>query len=267
MRAPVLGLVLSIALGLAAGPGPRRAAAQDVRPLPFELGEHEGVPWPIVPAPVLGPLPPAPPFASPGTPATAAAQRVVERLDLIARTLRETAYEHVTAVREDDGVYRWDCSGMAAWVLRRTAPRAMRGITRERPLARDFVRAIERAPVGRSRGGWERLATLAEARPGDVFSWRRPRGFPSRNTGHVGFVLSAPVRVPAIPGAWAVRIADATSWGHQDDTRPDDGIGGFGIGTIAFLVDDTGAGSHYGWWGTGSEGYVVTPILVGRVSR
>lgn len=242
-------------------------AAQDTRPLPFEIGEHEGVPWPIVPAPVLGPLPPAPPFSSPGAPATPAGERVIARIDEIARTLRETAYEHATVVRERDGVYRWDCSGMAAWILRREAPRAMRAITRERPLARDFVRAIERAPVGRARGGWERLATLAQAQPGDLFAWRRPRGFPSRNTGHVGFVVAAPTAVPGIPGAYAVRVADATSWGHQDDTRRDDGTGGFGMGTLSFLVDGSGAGTHYGWYGTLSEGYVVTPIVMGRVSR
>ena len=242
------------------------ATAQDVRTLPFEIGEHEGVPWPIVPAPVLGPLPPAPSL-TPGAAATPAAQRIIARIDEIAHTLRETAYEHATVVRERDGVYRWDCSGMAAWILRREAPRAMRAITSERPLARDFVRAIERAPVHRARGGWQRLETLAEAQPGDIFSWRRPRGFPSRNTGHVGFVLAAPTAVPGIPGAYAVRVADATSWGHQDDTRRDDGTGGFGFGTISFLVDATGAGTHYGWYGTLSEGYVVTPIVMGRVSR
>jgi hypothetical protein len=100
-----------------------------------------------------------------------------------------------------------------------------------------------------------------------VFAWRRPRGFPSRNTGHVGFVVEAPLPVPAIPGAYAVRVADSTSWGHQDDTRAPDGVGGFGLGTLVFLTDGDGHGTHYGWYGTASEGYVVTPIVFGRVSR
>lgn len=256
MRA--LGLLVAVSLAVTS------AAAQD-RPFTLELGEHEGVPWPIVPPPGVGPLPPAPAFPSPGASATTAAGRVIERLAEVERTLRETAYEHTTTVRESDGVYRWDCSGMAAWILRRAAPRAMREITAERPIARDFVRAIEHAPLGRSRRGWERLASLAEARPGDLFSWRRPRGFPSRNSGHVGFVMAEPIPVPGIPGAYAVRVADASSWSHQDDSRPEDGEGGFGIGTITFLVDDTGAGTHYGWRGTLSEGYVVTPIVLGRV--
>jgi hypothetical protein len=143
----------------------------------------------------------------------------------------------------------------------------MRAITRERPVARDFVRAIEAAPIGRSRGGWQRLGHIEEARPGDLFAWRRPRGFPSRNTGHVGFVMNAPAPVPGLPGAYAVRVADATSLGHQDDTRATDPDGGFGLGTLVFLTDGAGHGTHYGWFGTQSEGYVVTPIVFGRVTR
>jgi hypothetical protein len=70
-----------------------------------------------------------------------------------------------------------------------------------------------------------------------------------------------------MPGSYAVRVADATSLGHQDDTRVDDEDGGFGLGTIVFLTDEVGRGASYGWFGTQSEGYVVTPIVIGRVSR
>ena len=70
-----------------------------------------------------------------------------------------------------------------------------------------------------------------------------------------------------MPGAWAVRVADSSSYVHQDDTRETDPDGGFGIGTIVFLTDANGHGTHYGWYGTVSEGYVVTPIFFGRVSR
>ena len=213
-------------------------------------------------------LPPriAPPFA-PSAPASRSAARVLETLGRVRAGVRSTRYQHNTVVRERDGLFAWDCSGMAAWVLRRSAPGAMRVITRGRPVARDFVRAIESAPIGRSRAGWQRLASVSEALPGDLFAWRRPRGFPSRNTGHVGFVVNAPVTVPSMPGAFAVRIADATSLGHQDDSRRDDPDGGFGVGTIVFLTDASGHGTHYGWFGTESEGYVVTPIVMGRVTR
>jgi hypothetical protein len=196
-----------------------------------------------------------------------AAARVVEILERIRTTSIDTLYQHPTVVRERDGVYRWDCSGMASWILHRGAPHAMRAIPRARPVARDFVYAIEHAPIGRSRGGWQRLARIEEALPGDLFAWRRPRGFPSRNTGHVGFVVEAPVALPEIPGAFAVRIADSTSFGHEDDTRPAEGPGGFGIGTLVFLTDGLGHATHYGWAGTRSAGYVVTPVVFGRVSR
>jgi hypothetical protein len=252
-------LVLSL-LAAAAG-----AQAEGSRRL--EVGIYEGVPWPIVPAPIAGPLPPAPSFGAPPAAASEAATRVVQTLEGIQASLTDTVYQHTTVVRADDGVYRWDCSGMVAWVLRRAARGAMRALPRERPVARDFVRVIEAAPVGRSRGGWQRLAHIEELRPGDLFAWRRPRGFPSRNTGHVGFVVHAPAPVAGIPGAYAVRIADATSRGHQDDTREADPDGGFGLGTLVFLTDGEGHGTHYGWYGTASEGYVVTPIVFGRVTR
>lgn len=234
----------------------------------LELGIYEGVPWPIIEPPV--PLPIAPPIRPAGPPppaATPAAARVLAVLDGVQRGMRQTRYQHATVVRERDGVFLWDCSGMTAWVLRRAAPRAMATIARERPVARDFVRAIERAPTTRARGGWQRIEHIAHAQPGDLFAWRRPRGFPSRNTGHVGFVVDRPLPVPGMPGAYAVRVADATSWGHQDDTRRGDGVGGFGMGTLVFLTDGAGHGTHYGWYGTRSDGYVTTPIFFGRVSR
>jgi hypothetical protein len=103
--------------------------------------------------------------------------------------------------------------------------------------------------------------------PGDVFAWRRPRGFPSKNTGHVGFVVAPPLPVPEIPGAWAVRIADSTSSYHQNDARALDHDGGFGIGTVVFLTDAKGRVTSYGWSGTASEWYIVTPVVFGRVHR
>lgn len=221
--------------------------------------------WPIVPAPVVGPLPPAPPVAQ-GAPATRAAQRTLELVTGLRGRVRDTSYQHSLAVDERRGVYRWDCSIFVEWVLRRSAPRtvaSMRSLDRARAI--HFVRAIERAPMGRFSQGWQRLPSIHEVEPGDVFAWRRPAGFPSNNTGHVGFFMSKPVRVPGIAGGWAARIADSTRSAHQDDTRPWPGNGGFGVGTLVFLTDEQGQGTHYGWAGTYSEGYVVTPILFGRI--
>jgi hypothetical protein len=234
----------------------------------LQLGIHEGVPWPIVNAPIDGPLPAAPVATEPPPPAaTRAAARVLDVLASVESSLRESMYQARTVVRADAGVYHWDCSGMAAWVLRRAAPVALRTLARSRPVARDFAAAIERAPVDRARKGWQRIARLDDVRPGDLFAWRRPRGLPSKSTGHVGFVVARPLPVPAIPGAWAVRIADSTRGYHQDDTRSADPDGGFGIGTLVFLTDEHGNATHYGWSGTRSEWYVVTDVWFGRVHR
>jgi hypothetical protein len=243
-------------------PAPRRG-----RPV-LELGTHEGVPWPVIVAPVDGPLPPAPVASEPPPdPATKAGAKVMAVVEAIRTSLRESRYQHSTKVRADDGVYHWDCSGMTAWILRRSAPGALRRLKSSRPVARDFVTAIERAPTDRARGGWQRIARIEDVMPGDVFAWRRPRGLPSKNTGHVGIVVDRPLAVPGLPGGWAVRIADSTSSFHQNDSRSDDPDGGFGIGTLTFLVDDEGEGTSYGWAGTRSDVYIVTPIVFGRVSR
>ncbi len=255
-------LVLILASTAAADLVPQRSTRV------LDLGVHEGVPWPIINAPIDGPLPPRPiDDEPPRPPGTRAAGRVVEILDELAASIVSSKYQARTVVRVDAGTYDWDCSGMAAWILRRAAPAALRALASPRPVARDFAQAIERAPTTKARAGWQRIARLDDVLPGDVFAWRRPRGMPSKNTGHVGFVVERPLPVPGMPGAWAVRIADSTRGYHQDDARMTDADGGFGIGTLVFLTDATGRATSYGWSGTESEWYIVTPVVFGRVHR
>jgi hypothetical protein len=207
--------------------------------------------------------------AGPEAGATRAASKVLEVLDDVRASMRATRYQHNTVVRERRGEFFWDCSGMADWVLARAAPVAGGAISRARPVARDYFRAIERAPLApnRPRRGWQRLPRITDAQPGDVFAWVRPPGFPSRNTGHIGFLLSAPEPAPGIRDAYVARIVDATSLPHEDDTRTYESSGGFGEGTILFLTDGAGHATAYGWFGMESRGVVVTPILFGRVHR
>jgi hypothetical protein len=254
-KAPAFAASILSVLALAAV---THADRQRERPWPDE--------WPIALPPIDGPLPPAPPALPPAEPATRSAARVVEWVDRVHQNLRSSRYQHHLAVNERTGTYNWDCSLMAEWILQRAAPRSVRHMEGgQRALAQDFVRAIERAPTSGYRRGWQRLAHIEEVRPGDVFAWRRPPGFPSRNTGHVGFALERPRPVPQIPNAYALRVADSTRSLHQDDTRSWPSEGGFGIGTLVFLTDGRGNGTHYGWAGTYSEGYVITPILFARV--
>jgi len=215
------------------------------------------------PASPLDPFRPAPSFDAPrAAPVTSAAARVIATLERVERRARVSSYRHRRSVDERRGVYHWDCSGMASWVLRRSAPRARGSLGQGRVVARRFARRISRAPTERGRRGWQRLEHIGEARPGDVFAWERPPDFPSRNTGHVGFVVRRPQRLS--DEVWAVRILDATSLAHQSDTRLD-GATGLGRGTMTFVTDGRGHAQGYGWRGTDSLGYIETPVYFGRV--
>lgn len=174
---------------------------------------------------------------------------VMRVLGKIHGTLAESEYSHATNVSERRGSYKFDCSGMVQWVLRKAAPQAARSTgygAAQRPLARDFQRRIAQAPVDRARGGWRRVARVSELRPGDVIAWLKPREIDSPNTGHAAFVVLPPTRVAGYENAYLVRIADSTRLLHDDDTR--EGRTGFGFGTILLVADsESGAPIAYGW--------------------
>ena len=200
-------------------------------------------------------------------PQGSASARVLTALGAVASNHRSGRYTHDTRIDLRAGRYEWDCSAMAAYVLRRSAPQTIREITNTRPVAVDFYRAIRRSPAAMNRGAWLRVARVADARPGDVFAWQRPRWFPSRNTGHVGFVVGMP-RVTA--RGVLLRIADATSVGHDDDNRDGTTRTGFGYGTLLVTTDPaTGGGTAYGWVGvrTPEEWMVPTEVVIGRPLR
>jgi hypothetical protein len=192
--------------------------------------------------------------------------RVLQVLADVATTQRLGRYTHDTRIDVRAGRYEWDCSAMAAWVLRRAAPETVRAIAAQRPLAVDFYRAIARSPAAPTRAPWQRIARVQDARPGDVFAWQRPRWFPSHNTGHVGFVVGVP---EVTPRGVLLRIADATSHGHEDDPRDGATRTGFGYGTLLIATDAQGAGTAYGWIGrdTPDEWMIPTPVVIGRPQR
>ncbi len=205
-------------------------------------------------------------FAAPRAQAQTAdaSLRVLTIIQRIQQNLRSSTYRHVLHVDERVGLYDFDCSAMASWILARSAPRALATVGGARPLAVDFYRTILRAPANRPRAGWQRVARIADAHPGDVLAWQRPRWFPSHNTGHVAFVIGEPV--PFENGV-LIRIADASSYNHEEDSRA--GGTGFGTGIILVTVDPaTGEGTGYGWFGRMSGEWIVpTPVVIGRPSR
>lgn len=207
----------------------------------------------------------APPH-DPGTAATPAAARALRILDRVERRLAETRYQHQTVVAEWRGLYAWDCSGMVTWVLERSARGARKRILSDRPVARDYVEIIENSPTRNPYKGWSKVRDVEQVRPGDLFAWKRPRAWPRDDeTGHVGFVLERPRSAPGHHRAYLLRIADATSVPHQDDTRDREGPGGYGRGTLLVTVDAQGQPVAYGWYGTDSHGVVPTHMAFGRV--
>lgn len=196
------------------------------------------------------------------------ANPIMRRLGKVTASLQESEYSYGLSVNEKQGIYKFDCSGMAQWVLRKATPVAAvtmsHGLT-PRPLARDFQRRIGRAPVDRERGGWRRIEKVRDLEAGDVVAWVKPAEIESPNTGHVVFVLLKPVLAPGYVNAYLVRIADSTRLLHDDDTRV--GRNGFGFGTILLVADpDTGAPTAYGWMGLKWRAF-ETPISLGRPLR
>ncbi|MGE0403876.1 MAG: hypothetical protein AB7T06_44625, partial [Kofleriaceae bacterium] len=117
MRSGVVVFGCLVAASLAAAdPVPRTQRV-------LEVGIHEGVPWPLINAPTDDVLPDAP-ASPPAEPATRAGKKVLAVLDNIRATTTDDKYQASTKVDVKRGIYYWDCSGMASWILRRAAPTA-----------------------------------------------------------------------------------------------------------------------------------------------
>jgi hypothetical protein len=198
-------------------------------------------------------------------------QRVMNVINQIRKSLIASKYQHFTRVRKRKGEYFFDCSGMAAWVLRRSTPQALQSLGKPnggRPLAVHFYRKIARIPAGERRRAWQRIGDLARAEPGDVLAWIRPKWFPSKSTGHVAFVVERPIpSTGQIPGL-LFRIADASKFRHENDSRQP-GETGFGIGTLLVPTKQNGDPIGYGWVGsrTIEEWIVPTDLVIGRPLR
>jgi cell wall-associated NlpC family hydrolase len=202
----------------------------------------------------------------PVAPANPVAAQTAALVQQITGQLRSTRYNHQTVVDERAGRYEFDCSGLVAWILRRTAPDALAAIHSRRPVAAEITATIRRAPTDHASHGWQRIERLEDARPGDVFAWQNPAWLRGA-TGHTGFILGPITPVIGRANLFHVRIADANGSGYADDTRPA-GSSGVGIGTSVVSTNPTtGAvnGLVVGWLGD----WWILPLSVeiGRVSR
>jgi hypothetical protein len=208
--------------------------------------------------------------AEAGAPATAAAERVMGAIEDVESRMRGSRYRHEIEVNEELGLYDFDESGWAAWVLQRAAPLAFTQLGRERPVAEDFARVIHAAPTDGELLGWRRLTHPSALRPGDVLAWSTPMDH--RRDGLTGRVLlcaGMPVRIPGLDEAWSVEVSDATNEFHQLDSRMMrfDLDGGVGRGTITLAVAEDGHPYAYGWQGPWSPVFLRTDVELGRVTE
>jgi hypothetical protein len=191
---------------------------------------------------------------------------VMRGLWRLKSNMRTTTYVHGIDVDVKRGHYAFDCSGMVDWLLRDSAPVAHRSLRQNldyRPLARDFVNRVARMEPGATQGGWKRVARVADARPGDIIAWLKPKIVKSKNTGHVAVVIQSPRLRSAYDTAYLVRVADSSRLAHEDDSR--NGRGGFGYGTILVETNPaTGAPSGFSFAGSRASHAFGTKVVIGR---
>lgn len=193
---------------------------------------------------------------------------VMRQLGTIRSSLRSSRYTSELSIDQVNGRYDFDCSAMAGWILAQATPQAYSALvssTPRRPRAKDFHRLIAAIPPGQERDGWVRVARVSDVRAGDIIAWLRPRRTDSNNTGHVAFAALVPRRLPGYENAFFVRVVDASSDRHGDDTRAPTHTG-FGIGTIGLATTVHGEPTHYSWTGH-LERFVPTTIVIGRALR
>ncbi|MBN2714627.1 MAG: hypothetical protein JXX14_02155 [Deltaproteobacteria bacterium] len=198
-------------------------------------------------------------------------QRILDVLRDIESSLTDTKYSHVTRINRRTGKFHFDCSGMAVWVLKRSAPAALEALGRpndRRPLAVHFYRKIASIPKGEKRGAWYHVPSAAHIKPGDIIAWQRPKWFPSNSTGHVAFAVGLPQSSQGEVQGILIRIADASKFQHEDDSRSNDTTG-YGTGVLLLPTDRNAQPLGYGWIGSETPADWIIPcdLVIGRALR
>jgi hypothetical protein len=177
-------------------------------------------------------------------------QQVAAEAEAVIRAARHSVYQHDTFVDVATRTYDMDCSGYVGYVLEQIAPRHYHTIPAAgiRPLAFEFYERFSSLPVHGADGwGWRRVASLMDARRGDIVAWRSERLEPGFNTGHVFVVVYDPETLA--DGVVAVRAYDSSNILHHNDTRARAGAPpatGLGVGTIRFRYTGDGPEFQFG---------------------
>jgi hypothetical protein len=198
-------------------------------------------------------------------PATQPSSPIPARAHRVLATLRTTTYQHVTDIDEATGEYNCDCSGLVSWLLRKELPAHYKAVSfpakYKHPRAVEFRDAFAAAPADPKPGDlWQRVDRLPDARPGDIWAWRKDPLPETGVTGHIVLFDSVPKQVA--DGVYEVVVIDSTSRPHHDDTRKPDQTG-VGRGTMYFKTDADGRPVAYA--GRSPDGpFSRQPMSIGR---
>lgn len=192
-------------------------------------------------------------------------QQVAAEAEAVLRAARHTVYDHDTYVDVANRTYDMDCSGYVGYVLEQIAPRHYHTIPAagSRPLAFEFYERFRSLPLEGADGwGWRRIASLADARRGDIVAWKSELLEPGFNGGHVCVVVYDPETLA--DGVIAVRVYDSSNVLHHNDTRARPGASagtGLGMGTIRFRYTEAGAQYQFGR----KDDFTACELAIGRL--
>jgi hypothetical protein len=197
------------------------------------------------------------------------AEPFLAEVDHELASVKSSTYAHHLHVDEAAGVFDYDCSGFAVYVLGRAVPDALAALQRStprRPRSQEIVDFVATIPPGGTRGRWMRVARVADLEPGDIAAWLKPADSTSKNTGHTVIVHGAVTPAAGEPGAFVVPVADSTSKPHvPGDTRLADHATGLGRGEIILVAGADGAPVAYRWSRGAKSGVKPTTIVLARL--
>ena len=184
---------------------------------------------------------------SPGLMSSLGTRMVVFVRNTIA-TLRYTAYKlGGTHFDTSNGIYILDCSDYVDHLLEAANPAAYSSLVNssgsDKPTSEHYYHFFTGLTY-QKRHYWNKIDAVKELQPGDILVFRNQKNSRTGVLGHVMVVMKKPVRTE---DSFIVRVTDAASVGHSQDTRLPH-TSGIGIGTMQLKINpETGHPSAYAW--------------------
>jgi len=199
-----------------------------------------------------------------------AARLFYDRMVYIMGNLRDTEYVHLAekVINEDDGIYKYDCSGFVGeFILQQTLSAHYQdlfdnaerfhsvadSIADKRPRAwgfYDYFKEILGDEVENSNAYWYVFKSYEKIQPGDIIvakyheDWQKylkdEKECASVSTGHVMLAWSFPVISTVNTDEFWIYIIDSSGSGHGKDTRKTD---------YDNVNDEEGIGKGKMWYG------------------